>query len=406
MVVAMLVRMIGGRALASGVVPVDEEHRATTFELFFDLVFVFALTQISGFMAHAHSGIGVLRGFLLIGLLWWVWSAYAWLSNQARADEGVVRAGMLVAMAAIFVVALAIPEAWGDTPGGLHGPLVLACAYIVVRVIHLVVYGIAAAGDRGLIRQLVVTVAPMLVGSTLLVVGALLGGGYQTGFFAAGLVIDWTATYVTSKGGGWRIHSAGHWAERHGLFVILAIGESVVAIGVGASVLPLSVALVLGAAVGVAVSVGLWWSYFDAVALAAEHELSRNRGAARVQLAIEGYTYLHLPVVAGVLITALGVEGALAHVEDGKGLGSFSAAALHGGLALYLLGLVGVKRRILGKWSVERLLGAVVLLAAIPLSVLLPPLAALTLAATLLAGLVTAETVRFAADRTQLRLGG
>ncbi len=112
-----------GRALA-GVRPTSEDHRVTTFELFFDLVYVFAMTQVTGYMAHEHTALGVLQGLLLLAL-WWTWSAYAWLGNQARADEGLVRAGMAVAMAAIFVVALTIPEAWQDAPGGLSGPLVL-----------------------------------------------------------------------------------------------------------------------------------------------------------------------------------------------------------------------------------------------------------------------------------------
>jgi low temperature requirement protein LtrA len=120
-----------GRVLG-GVRPTGEDDRVTTFELFFDLVYVFAATQVTGYMAHAHSGHGVVQGLLLLALLWWTWSAYAWLGNQARADEGVLRAGMAVAMAAIFVVALTIPEAWQDAPGGLDGPLVLVGAYLEV----------------------------------------------------------------------------------------------------------------------------------------------------------------------------------------------------------------------------------------------------------------------------------
>jgi low temperature requirement protein LtrA len=116
-----------GRVLG-GVLPTSEDHRATTFELFFDLFYVFALTQVTGYMAEKHSGHGVLQGLLLLTLLWWTWSSYTWLGNQARADEGLLRAGMVVAMAAMFVVALTIPEAWRDKPGGLNGPLVLVGA--------------------------------------------------------------------------------------------------------------------------------------------------------------------------------------------------------------------------------------------------------------------------------------
>jgi low temperature requirement protein LtrA len=212
-------------------VPTSEDDRATTFELFFDLVYVFAATQVTGYMAHGHDGQGVVQGLLLLALLWWTWSAYAWLGNQARADEGVLRAGMAVAMAAIFVVALTIPEAWQDAPGGLDGPLVLVGAYLLVRCVHLTLYAVAATGDRELRRQLTITWGPLLASAALLIPGALAGGWTQTLLFAGALLVDWVGTYLTSRQGGWRMHSAGHWTERHGDFVILAIGESVVAIG-------------------------------------------------------------------------------------------------------------------------------------------------------------------------------
>jgi low temperature requirement protein LtrA len=148
-----------GRALG-GVRSTSEDHRVTTFELFFDLVYVFAATQVTGYMAHEHTALGVLQGLLLLALLWWTWSAYAWLGNQARADEGLLWAGMAVAMAAIFVVALTIPEAWQDAPGGLNGPLVLVGAYLIVRCVHLSLYAVAATGDRELRRQLAITWGP------------------------------------------------------------------------------------------------------------------------------------------------------------------------------------------------------------------------------------------------------
>lgn len=161
---------------AGRISPAGEQHSVTTFELFFDLVFVFAITQLTGYMAHAHSWTGMLQGLLLLGLLWWVWAGYTWLGNQARADEGAVRVGMSLAMMSMFLVALTIPEAWDDAPGGLNGPLVLVCAYIAVRLIHLGVYSIAALDDEGLIHQLAVTLIPMLAGSSLLVTGVLIGG--------------------------------------------------------------------------------------------------------------------------------------------------------------------------------------------------------------------------------------
>jgi low temperature requirement protein LtrA len=265
-----------GRVALGGVRPTGEDHRVTTFELFFDLVYVFAMTQVTGYMAHEHSGHGVVRGLLLLALLWWTWSAYAWLGNQARADEGLVRAGMAVAMAAIFVVALTVPEAWQDAPGGLDGPLVLVGAYLVVRCAHLILYAVAAAGDRELRRQLTITWGPLLASAALLVAGALLGGWAQTWLFAGALLVDWVGVWLTSRQGSWRLHSAGHWTERHGNFIILAIGESVVAIGVGAAQQPISTPLLVGAILGVAVAVGLWWLYFDVASLAPSTDSPRR----------------------------------------------------------------------------------------------------------------------------------
>ena len=321
-----------------GVRPTEEDHTATTFELFFDLVYVFAMTQVTGYMVHAHDALGVLQGLLILALLWWTWCAYAWLGNQARADTGVVRAAMAVAMAALFVVALTIPEAWDDAEGGLDGPLVLVGAYLIVRCVHLTVYALAARGDAGLRRQVAISWGPTLAGAVLLVAGVLLGGQLQTVFFAAALVVDWGGIYLTSREGNWRIHSASHWTERHGLFVILAIGESVVAIGVGAAGQPISTPLLAAAVLGVAAALCLWWLYFDVVSRAAEHRLRDAQGQARVRMAIEAYTYGHFPIVAGIIVGAVGVEGVLAHAGDSKGLGAFYALPLYGGFALYLPG--------------------------------------------------------------------
>jgi low temperature requirement protein LtrA len=306
-------------------------------------------------------------------------------------------------MAAMFVVALTIPEAWEDLPGGVDGPLVLVSAYTLARIVHLAVYNAAALGDEGLRRQVAITFVPMLSGASLLVAGALIGGSSQTALFAAGLAVDWAGTYVTSKEGSWRIHSPRHWTERHGLFVILAIGESIVAIGVGAAQLPISIPLLAGAVLGVFVSVCLWWLYFDIVSLAAEEVLVEASETARVKIAIDAYTYLHFPLVAGIVLAALGVEEVLAHAEETRPLGAFAAAALAGGLALYLAGHLAFKRRMHGRLNVPRLLATAVLAAAVPVCAALPPLAALALVLGVLAVLVTSESAVHADKRRRLR---
>ena len=391
--------------ILGGARPTSEDDTATTFELFFDLVYVFAMTQVTGYMAHAHDALGVLQGMLLLALLWWTWSGYAWLGNQARADTGVVRAAMAVAMAALFVVALTIPEAWADAEGGLYGSLVLVGAYLIVRCLHLTVYGVAARGDPGLRRQLAISWGPTLAGAVLLVAGVLLGGQLQTVFFAGALVVDWGGIYLTSREGNWRIHSAPHWTERHGLFIILAIGESVVAIGVGAAGQPISAPLLAAGVLGIVAALCLWWLYFDVVSRAAEHRLRDARGRARVWMAVEAYTYGHFPVVAGIVVGAVGVEGVLAHAGEGEPLGLFYAAALYGGFALYLAGHLLFKQRMYTALSVPRLVTVVVLLLSLPAAASLPPLVGLAGLVLLLGVLIGVETRRYAALRAGVRPG-
>jgi hypothetical protein len=208
-------------------------------------------------------------------------------------------------------VALTIPEAWQDAPGGLNGPLALVGAYLMVRCMHLPLYAVAATGDRELRHQLAITSGPLLASAVLLIPGALLGGSTQTLLFAGALLVDWVGVWLISRHGNWRLHSAGHWTERQGLFIILALGESVVAIGVGAAAQPISAPLLVAAVLGVAPAVGLRWLYFDVASLAAEHRLVEAHGLARVRLAVEAYTYGHFPIVAGIVLAALGMEGVL-----------------------------------------------------------------------------------------------
>lgn len=380
-----------------------ESHRVTTFELFFDLVFVFAFTQTSRLMADEHSATGVLQGMVILGLLWWSWVSYAWLSNQAHIDEGIMRLGIIVAMVAMFVAALAIPEAFDDLEGGMSGPLVLAVAYTVVRLIHTGLYIIAADDDMALKRQVLKTSVGMLVGSGLIVAGALIGDPVQIWFWLAGLLVDFALTYATSAGGNWRVHSAAHWAERFGLVVILALGESIVAIGFGASKLPVDNPILAGSVLGIGLSICLWWLYFDMIALAAERIMSKLKGHARAALAVDAYTYMHFLLIAGIIFSALGVETALAHIDDPADFGWFGASALIGGTALYLVGHAAFWRRAGGKWKVWRLGGAAALLALMPLAAVMSPLGAMGLVFGICSLIVLIETTLYADFRAEFR---
>ncbi|WP_199506224.1 low temperature requirement protein A [Geodermatophilus sp. TF02-6] len=388
--------------------PTDEGHTVTTLELLFDLVFVFAITQVTAFMADDLGWRGVLRGLVMIALLWWAWCSYAWLGNQARADEGVVRAGVLVAMAAMFFVALAIPEAWNDRGAGLHAPLVLAVALAVVRLGHLGVYTVAAAGDSGLRRQLRRTAVPVFTAAALLVVGALLGGPAQTGLWALALVVDYIGVYAAGAG-GWRLPAPRHFAERHGLIVLIALGESIIAVGVGVTDLPLTVPIAATALLGLTVTVALWWTYFDVVAPVAERVLREQPAAQRPRLARDSYTYLHFPMIAGIIYLALGLKKVAQYVGDTGShtltdpLSATPLWALFGGAAAYLLGHLAFRERNIGSINRPRAVVVLLLLLA-PLGARhLPALAALGLLTLLLVGLVAYEVVHFAEARAAVR---
>jgi low temperature requirement protein LtrA len=238
-----------------------------------------------------------------------------------------------------------------------------------------------------------------VAGAVLLVAGVLVGGQVQTLFFAGALVVDWGGIYLTSREGNWRIQSAPHWTERHGLFVILAIGESVVAIGVGAAGQPISAPLLAAAVLGIAAALCLWWLYFDVVSRAAEHRLRDAQGQARVRMALEAYTYGHFPIVAGIIVGAVGVEGVLAHAGEGEPLGLFYAAALYGGFALYLAGHLIFKQRMHAALSVPRLVTVAILLLALLAAAFLPSLVGLAGLVLVLGVLIVVETRRYTALR-------
>jgi low temperature requirement protein LtrA len=391
--------------------PTSEDHRVTTLELFFDLVFVFAITQVTAFVAADLTAAGALKGALLVVLLWQAWASFSWLGNQAQADEGVVRLGLVLAMGGLFVVALAIPESFGDEGGGLSAPLALALALSWVRFVHLASYAVAADGDRALLRQLRTTAVPIVAAWGLLVAGALVGGEAQVVLWLLAGVVDGIAYYLGDTS-AWQLTSPGHFAERHGLIVIIAVGESIVAIGVGVTDLPLTGAVVLAALLGLAVSVALWWTYFDVVAIVAERVLAGKEGVERARLARDSYSYLHLPMVAAIIFVAVGMKKVMSYVADTEGhdlsdpLKGIPLGLLYGGAAVYLLAHIAFRLRNVGTLNRPRLGVALALLPLGGLAAGLPALAALGLLAAVLLGLVAFEALRFAEARDKIRHEG
>jgi low temperature requirement protein LtrA len=386
----------------------EREASVTPLELFFDLVFVFGLTQVTSLMEHNPTVGGLIRGLLVLSLLWWSWVGYAWLGNVVRADEGAARLAMLAAMAAMFVMALAIPEAFDDELGGLPGPIVVGTCYFAFRALHLVLFWIISGDDPGLRGQVVRFAPSMLGGTTLLLAASQLEGSAQTVAWAGALVADYGGTLLGGAS-GWRLRSPHHFAERHGLIVIVALGESIVAIGVGISGQPISWPVVLAAVTGLALAAALWWTYFDVTSILAERALAAAPDEHRARLARDAYSYLHLPIVAGVVLVALGLthvlgsEGAGGEHPADEALGWLPAVALYGGLALFLLAHVAFKRRTTGNTSVHRVVFGGVALALIPVAAGLPALVALGVLVGVAAAMVTFEKIRFAEERVLIR---
>jgi low temperature requirement protein LtrA len=390
------------------IVSVSEEARVTPIELFFDLVFVFAITQVTALIADHLTGHGVLRGLLVLALLWWCWVGYAWLGNVVRADEGVGRAAMFGAMAAMFVLALSVPEAFDDLPGGVNGPVVLALAYLAVRVLHVVIFWLASGHDPGLRRQVIRFVPSVIGGTALLLVASQLEGRAQTVAWGVALVADYLGT-ILAGASGWRLHSAAHFAERHSLIVIIALGESIVAIGVGTGHLPLSAPVIVASVLGLTLAGSLWWAYFDVVSLIAERALRRSVGEARARLARDAYSYLHLPMIAGIVLLAVGLKKVLEYVggDDGHSLQEvlpvLPLSTMYGGVALFLLAHVAFTYRAERLVKVQRVVIAVILFASIPLAAELPALGALALVTAVMVLLIAAESIRFSEDRERIR---
>lgn len=377
------------------VVSTGADHRVTPAELFFDLVFVYAFTQVTALLAADPTPMRLLGAGVVLALLWWCWCCFAWLGNVVRADTGPLLGVLLTAMAAVLVVSLTLPEVFAGGDGGdINAPLVFVLCYGALRVLHLIAYWVAHPGDdrlRTTIRATALTsVAPPFA---LLVVGSFFTGWAQIVIWLAAVLIDYAAVYVTG-GSGWHVASPAHFAERHGLIVIIALGESMVAIGVAVEGYPATYGVLGGSAVGLLVSAGLWRLYFHRVAEPAEERLTEAAGDARTRLARDVYTFLHLPLVGGVVLSALGVKELLHQVADtehydlAEPLHGLGAWALAGGVGLFLLGAAAIRWRTGGRASAVLAVGGAVCLAAGPVVEHVPGLAALGALAVVTAAVV------------------
>ena len=371
----------------------EHEQRVTALELFFDLVFVFAITQVTSLLAGDPTWGGIARGVLVLGVLWWAWAAYAWLTNTLNPEEGAVRLAVFAAMGAMLIVALAVPEAFDD-----HGVL-FGVAYLVVRALHLALYALGARGDPDLLRAVIRLVPSSTISGVLLVTAGFLDDAPRIALWTAAVAIDYLGALI-GRMEGFRV-SPHHFAERHGLIVIIAIGESIVALGVGAAGLPLGRGVVTAALLGIAVAAALWWTYFDWWTVVAEMRLAQAAGAARALLARDVYSYLHLALVAGIVLFAMAMKKTLEDVHEP--LKEVPAAALCGGLSLYLVAYSALRYRIERRLSRGRLGAALVLVLFYPLVREVSAVEALGAVTLICVALIVYEAVRYREARSELR---
>ncbi len=334
----------------------EEEQRVTTLELFFDLVFVFTLTQLTALLTNDLTGEGMARVVLIFAVLWWMYAAYAWLTNQVppvRANRQITLVG---GMAAFLVCALAIPRTFDD------GGVAFGIGYLFVVLVHGVLY--AQALPIGTLLRFV----PFNVVSALLIIGAGLvdASGPKYGLWVTAVLLEFCTPYIFRPTEQVNVHTA-HFVERHGLLLIVAFGESIVAIGIGTNTLPFNASFFGAALLGLALVAMLWWAYFGDDDAGAERALAAEPWARRGRLAIRAYYQAFALMLLGVIVLAAGVKKALGHIDDE--LDAPTALALGGGGALYLLGDVVFRTALRILPIPPRAIAAVLAVATIPIGV-------------------------------------
>jgi low temperature requirement protein LtrA len=363
---------------------VAEERRTTPVELLWDLVFVFAITQVTALLYHDPTWTRFGESMLVLALMWWAWSAFVWAANAQAMSSPTMRLTLLLATIFIFVTGLAVPHAFG------REATVFATTYAIVRFLHLALYIDASRQGNAAWSAIAGFAVTVVVGMALLVAGSFLHGAVRATMWTLAVAIDYAgpAWLTRERLRGLQQVAVAHFAERYGLFVIICLGESIVAIGVPAASLKLGAAVLATVSLGLLVTVGMWWTYFDRVADTAEARLREHDDP--VLAAADAYSYLHLVLVAGIILFAVGVRfavGAAAHE-----LHPAARLALCGGPALYLVGHLAFRWRILGEIGYQKGLVALAMLILFAVGGGLPAWALAAGLALLIGGLCALET--------------
>ena len=374
----------------------EEEERKTSYlELFFDLVFVFAFTQVTALILEDTTPQGFARAALVLAMVWWAWSAYAWMTNAIDVENAVTRVIMFAAMTAGFFMALAVPDAFQDEAAWF------AVAYFVVRVLNPALYAWGVRGDPVLLRAMGRLAPWFVVAAVVALVGGFVDADYRAWVWLASLVIDVVGTLTVARV-EWRV-SPSHFAERFALIVIIALGESIVAIGIGTSGLPRDTTYALSVIVAFAGVAALWWAYFDFTAVAAERALRRASPQARGPLARDVFTYFHYPVVLGIILYAVAAKKTLEHPLDP--LSDAGRWALGLGIAIFLVGFALMRFRVVHRVAWERLAAAVLSLVVAVVLDGADAIATLGVVIVILVLSVALETARLREVRAEIRAG-
>jgi low temperature requirement protein LtrA len=376
------------------VTAVETEHRVTPRELFFDLVFVFAFTQVATLLAADPTFGGMGQGVLVLAALWWAWAAYAALTNTVDAEESIVGVALLVSLIAMFVGALVVPGVFVDE-GVLFG-----AAFLVVCAMHVVLYALAGRGNPALLSA-VLRLAPWTLLGAILILAAGFTDAARTWLWLAALVVTYVGAALSGST-GWQLH-ASHFAERYGLVVIIALGEAFIAIGIGATGIGIGLGEVVAAILGLLVATSFWLAYFDFFSIRGEHILRNVEGSERVALGRDIYAYAHFPLIVGIVLFAFAMKTIVGHVGDE--LDSVTAFALCGGCALYLLTFSAIRSRFERRLSLSRgrFVAGLVLLLLFPLATAIPALAALAVVTAVWLALHAYELVWWREARAESR---
>jgi low temperature requirement protein LtrA len=373
---------------------VEREHRVAPIELFFDLVFVFAFTQVTTLWLEHDTWGGLIRGLLVLAVLWWVWASYSWLTNIADADAGLIWSAMVFATAALFVAALAVPGAFG-AERFLFGVAIFA---VVTAFVGL--YALVSKQEPDLLAAVLRTARTVVPAAALVLVAAFVPAAWRPPIWALAFVVGFFGPQLGGTA-GWRVHPA-HFAERHGLIVIIAVGESLGAIGFGARGTHLAHSVVAAAVLGLLVAASFCFAYFDFAAGGIERLLAERRGAERVALARDAYTYAHLPMIVGIVLFAFAMRTALAHVHSKLHL--IPALALCCGGALYLLSFVALRWRVSRRVGRGRVIAAVALALITPIALSVSALVTLVLITAVWLALHTYELIWWREQRARRRM--